>query len=37
LLVSVKSSGIGEHLNADMRVAALHISQHASGDLVHAT
>src|SRR6476659_5596612 len=27
LLVSVKSSGIGEHLNADMRVAALHISQ----------
>src|SRR6476646_3655873 len=35
LLVAVESPSIREHLNADMRVAAIHIGQHAGGDLVH--
>mgnify|MGYP003694486871 CR=1 FL=1 len=35
LLVPVESAGVGEHLHPDMRVAAIHVGQHAGGDLVH--
>jgi len=35
LLVPVESAGVREHLHPDMRVAAIHIAQHAGGNLVH--
>src|SRR4029453_1976072 len=35
LLFPVESAGVGEHLHSYVRVAAIHVGQHAGGDFVN--